>query len=156
MWRRQLLRAAAGACAGFGSGLIARASQPFARESWPAPLRRGSRIAAVAPGTWLEPGDPTLALLRQRCQAKGWQLLTPPELGNRWRWFAGTDGARSRALRQAWLDPHVDAIFCVGAGWGSARLLEQGWVPAPGPRWCVGFSDVSALLLAQQIGRAHV
>jgi muramoyltetrapeptide carboxypeptidase len=107
---------------------------------------------AVAPGTWLEPGDPTLALLRQRCQAQGWQLLTPAELTGRWHWFSGSDGARSQALRQAWLDPQVDAILYVGASWGSARLLERGGPLPPGPRWCVGFSDCSALLLGQRAG----
>ena len=133
-------------------GLGADLSQATALQAaglWPAPLRAGSRIAAVAPGTWLEPGDPTLALLRQRCEAQGWQLLTPPELSGRWRWFSATDAMRSQALRRAWLDPEVEAIFCVGAGWGSARVLEQGWAIPPTARWCVGFSDCSALLLAQ-------
>ena len=143
---------------GLGSGLRDRAglgaetSQATSRQAgglWPEPLRAGSRIAAVAPGTWLEPGDPTLALLRQRCEAQGWQLLTPPELSGRWRWFSATDAMRSQALRRAWLDPEVEAIFCVGAGWGSARVLEQGWAIPPTARWCVGFSDCSALLLAQ-------
>ena len=88
--------------------------------------------------------------LRSRCRLQGWELLTPPELSRRWRWFSGTDAERVRALRQAWLDTEVDAIACVGAGWGSARLLEQGWRIPAGPRWCVGFSDCSALLLAQR------
>lgn len=121
--------------------------KPF--EAWPAPLRAGSRIAAVAPGTWMEPGDNSLTLLRQRCLERGWTLLTPPELLGRWRWFSARDGARLESLRRAWLDPRVDAIACVGAGWGSARLLEQGWQIPPAPRWCIGFSDCSALLLAQ-------
>lgn len=116
---------------------------------WPAPLQRGSRIAAVAPGTWLDPADGLLSRLRQRCAEQGWQLMSSEELHQRWRWFAGSDGARSQALRRAWLDPDLDAVFFVGAGWGSARVLEQGWSIPPGPRWCVGFSDCSALLLAQ-------
>lgn len=88
--------------------------------------------------------------LRSRCRAQGWELLTPPELAGRWRWFSGTDASRLTALRRAWLDPQVDAIACVGAGWGTARVLEQGWhIPAT-PRWCIGFSDCSALLLAQR------
>ena len=116
----------------------------------PPPLRPGSRIAAVAPGTWMEPAAPMLDRLRSRCREQGWELLTPPELAGRWRWFSGTDASRSASLRRAWLDPRVDAIACVGAGWGSARVLEQGWrIPAT-PRWCIGFSDCSALLLAQR------
>jgi muramoyltetrapeptide carboxypeptidase len=123
--------------------------------SSPPPLRPGSRIAAVATGTWMEPGDGILALLRQRCRDRGWTLLTPPELDGRWRWFSGRDPVRLQALRQAWLDPQVDAIACVGAGWGSARVLELGWRIPASPRWCIGFSDCSALLLAQLAAGSH-
>ncbi|MFZ9849409.1 MAG: S66 peptidase family protein [Vulcanococcus sp.] len=155
MRRRQLLRWAAqaglGVGVGAGLGLGHRTTTAFSQPlAWPPPLRRGSRIVAVAPGTWLEPADPTLTLLRQRCRAQGWELLTPPGLSGRWRWFSASDAQRSQALRSAWLDPAVDAIFCVGAGWGSARVLEQGWSIPNTPRWCVGFSDCSALLLAQR------
>ena len=115
----------------------------------PAPLNFGSRIAAVAPGTWLEPADPLLDRLRRRCTQQGWTLLTPTELFGRWRWFSARDASRAAALERAWQDTAVDALFCVGAGWGSARVLEHGWSPPPSPRWCVGFSDCSALLLAQ-------
>jgi len=115
----------------------------------PAPLKRGARIAALAPGTWLEREDPMLDLLRQRCRLEGWRLVTPPELWGQWRWFSGTDEQRASCLRQAWLDPSIDALFLVGAGWGSARVLEQGWSSPARPRWCVGFSDCSAVLLAQ-------
>ena len=91
-----------------------------------------------------------LERLQQRCSAEGWQLQLPPQLvQGRWRWFSASDRERAQALRSAWLDPAVDALFCVGGGWGSARLLEQGWPLPATPRWCVGFSDCSALLLAQ-------
>ncbi|WP_411871617.1 S66 peptidase family protein [Vulcanococcus limneticus] len=117
---------------------------------WPAPLAPGSRIAALAPGTWLEPGDDGLAVLRLRCEEQGWTLQTPRELFGRWRWFSGSDAVRADALRRAWADSAVQALFYVGAGWGSTRLLEQGFQVPPGPRWTVGFSDCSALLLAQR------
>ncbi|WP_415399962.1 S66 peptidase family protein [Synechococcus sp. W4D4] len=145
LWgRRELLLGAVTAAA----PLAALAAGATFQNS-PAPLKQGARIAALAPGTWLERTDPMLEGLRRRCQQEGWVLLTPPELGGQWRWFSATDQQRASALRQAWLDPSIDALFLVGAGWGSARVLEQGWSIPPGPRWCVGFSDCSALLLAQ-------
>lgn len=145
--RRPLLGAGVAAAALSALGAGARASQN--PSSPPAPLRPGSRIAALAPGTWLEPDDPFLDQLEQRCRRQGWNLIRSPQIARRWRWFAGTDGERATALQQAWLDPAVDALFYVGAGWGSARVLEQGWRLPALPRWCVGFSDCSALLLAQ-------
>ena len=149
MRRRRLLQA--GLALAGGSWAAARAALPTAQPAvpQPAPLRRGSRIAALAPGTWLDPADPLLDQLNQRCAAEGWQLLRPTSLSQRWRWFAGSDRQRLGALQQAWLDPRVDALFYVGAGWGSARVLEAGWRFPASPRWCVGFSDCSALLLAQ-------
>lgn len=171
MRRRELLRASLGTAAvlvgGFGPGRAASqaaGADPRARArgatviaapgstatGWPAPLVPGSRIAALAPGTWLESGDGSLALLRRRCEEQGWILQTPRELFGRWRWFSGSDAVRADALRRAWADSAVQALFYVGAGWGSARLLEHGFAVPPGPRWTVGFSDCSALLLAQQ------
>ena len=159
MRRRRLLQGAA-SLAFTAAALSRRQAHASGGEHgpvplWPPPLRPGSRIAAVAPGTWMEPGDSMLNLLRQRCRDRGWTLLTPPELGDRWRWFSGRDAVRLQVLREAWLDPQVDAIACVGAGWGSARVLELGWrIPAT-PRWCIGFSDCSALLLAQLAAGSH-
>jgi len=143
-WRRRELLLGALAAA---VPLAARSRA--ATQRGPAPLKPGARIAALAPGTWLEREDPTLELLRRCCRQEGWRLLTPPELLGQWRWFSGTDEQRASSLRQAWLDPSIDALFLVGAGWGSARVLEQGWSIPATPRWCVGFSDCSAVLLAQ-------
>ena len=159
MRRRRLLQA--GLALAGGSWVVASAAPPTAQPAGvqPAPLRRGSRIAALAPGTWLDPADPLLDQLSQRCAAEGWELLRPPSLSQRWRWFAGSDRQRLGALQQAWLDPRVDALFYVGAGWGSARVLEAGFTVPASPRWCVGFSDCSALLLAQwaagSVGGVH-
>ncbi len=150
MRRRQLLRASLGAASALAAGPALALASP-----WPAPLAPGSRIAALAPGTWLEAADPSLALLRRRCAEQGWILQTPAELFGRWRWFSGPDRQRAEALRRAWADASVDALFYVGAGWGSARLLEQGLAVPPGPRWTVGFSDCSALLLAQWAAGSH-
>lgn len=148
MRRRELLRLSLGTASALVTGrALARGS---AGGGWPAPLAPGSRIAALAPGTWLESGDDGLAVLRRRCAEQRWILQTPRELFGRWHWFSGSDAVRAEALRRAWADSAVQALFYVGAGWGSARLLEQGLALPPGPRWTVGFSDCSALLLAQR------
>ena len=116
----------------------------------PPPLARGSRVAAVAPGTWWEDPDPEALRLAERLRGAGWQLERRSSLSaaQRWRWFSAPDALRLRALDRALRDPAIAAVFCVAGGWGSARLLESGWRPPPQPRWLVGFSDASALLLA--------
>ena len=156
MRRRRLLTGAAAAAAGVAAWATSTThaaalgqTNALRNSPLPPPLRPGSRILALAPGTWLDPQEPWLETLRQRCRQQQWTLITPTELGGRWHWFSATDQERASAWRRAWLAAEVDALFYVGAGWGSARVLEQGWSPPPQPRWCVGFSDASALLLAQ-------
>jgi len=115
----------------------------------PAPLRPGSRVLAIAPGTWWEDATTEGLRLQQRFAAAGWSLEIPAATAGRWRWFSASDSERLKLLQRAWSDPGIDAVVAVAGGWGSARLLEAGWQPGLRPLWLVGFSDVSALLLAQ-------
>ncbi len=117
--------------------------------SMPAPLGPGSRLVALAPGTWWENPLGEAELLQQRFRAAGWSLRVPEAAMGRWRWFSASDRERLRQWELASSDPHTAGVVAVAGGWGSARMLEQGWKPAPRPLWLVGFSDTSALLLAQ-------
>ena len=112
------------------------------------PLRPGSRLRAVNPGTWLDPDSDLSSLLRS-CAAEGWTLEIPPSVKRQWRYFSGTDEDRFTDLEAAWLDPDLDGLVYVGAGWGGARVLERGWRFPRRPLWTLGFSDTSSLLLAQ-------
>lgn len=114
----------------------------------PAPLRPGSRLRAVNPGTWLDP-ESTLDPLIRRCADEGWQLEVPDSVRRQWRYFSGTDADRLSDLEAAWADPSLDGLIYVGAGWGGARVLELGWRLPRRPLWTLGFSDTSSLLLAQ-------
>lgn len=153
MRRRALLRRAA--LAGLmASGLeprrlMAAAANPGPVALMPPPLRPGSRVVALAPGMGVAADDPLRTLLAKRCAERGWTLSWPAQTSGSWRWFSAPDRQRRDALQQAWGDPDVAAVFCVGGGWGSARVLEEGLRIPARPRWCVGFSDCSAILLAQ-------
>ncbi|MEB3259114.1 MAG: LD-carboxypeptidase [Cyanobacteriota bacterium] len=128
------------------TGAAAGTPQPL---PLPPPLRVGSRVMAVAPGTWWEDAAREAEILRARFVSAGWNLEVPRAIQGRWRWFSEPDGERLRRLTAALADPAVSAVVSVAGGWGSARLLERGWRPPPRPRWLVGYSDASALLLAQ-------
>ncbi len=113
-----------------------------------APLKPGARIRAVNPGTWMDP-DTDLKLLLERCDEQHWHLEIPAAVTRQWRYFSGTDRERSSDLTAAWNDPTVDAVLTVGGGWGAARVLEAGFRFPRHPKWSLGFSDTSSLLLAQ-------
>ena len=112
------------------------------------PLKPGSRIRAVNPGTWMDP-DTDLEALLERCDAQHWHLDIPAAVTRQWRYFSGTDQERVRDLTAAWNDPTVDAVLTLGGGWGAARVLEAGFRFPRRPKWSLGFSDTSSLLLAQ-------
>lgn len=115
----------------------------------PPPLAPGSRLVALAPGTWWENSSGEADRLQRRFSGAGWTLQVPEAAMGRWRWFSASDRERLRQWTLASSDPRTAAVVAVAGGWGSARLLELGWRPAPRPLWLVGFSDASALLLAQ-------
>ena len=142
--RRTLLISGAAAAL---SPLIGR--RALAARTVPRPLSRGSRIRAVNPGTWMEP-DRDLAPLIARCADQGWWLEIPASVRQQWRYFSATDSDRAAEMTAAWRDPTVDAVFYLGGGWGGARVLEAGFRFPARPKWSLGFSDSSSLLLAQQ------
>ena len=113
-----------------------------------APLAPGSKLRAVNPGTWMDP-DRDLQPLIDRCAAEGWQLEIPPVVKQQWRYFSAPDAQRVAELSAAWADPSVDGVLYLGGGWGGARVLEAGYRYSNRPKWTLGFSDTSSLLLAQ-------
>ncbi len=145
--RRSLLKSGAATALG---ALIGGRANARARASTPKlpPLRKGSRLRAVNPGTWIEP-DTTFAALIYRCAAEGWTLEIPPSVTEQWRYFWGHDHERAVELSRAWTDPNIETVISLDGGWDSARVLETGFQFPRRPKWSLGFSESSSLLLAQ-------
>ena len=151
MRRRSLLALALSAGSGVAVSLAGGHGQAKSRPSQPRPvppLRRGSRLRAINPGTWMDPETDFTPLL-QRCAAQGWHLEIPESVRGQWQWFSATDDQRRASIEDAWNDPTLDGVVYVGGGWGAARVLESGLRFPDRPFWSLGFSDSSALLLAQ-------
>ncbi|MCT0251993.1 LD-carboxypeptidase [Synechococcus sp. CS-197] len=125
-----------------------RARQTSRALQAPRPLRKGSRLRALNPGTWMDP-DTDFNPLVQRCEAQGWILEVPEHVRGQWQWFSAPDAQRCQVIEQAWNDPTLDGVLYVGGGWGAARVLEAGVQFPKRSFWSLGFSDSSALLLAQ-------
>jgi muramoyltetrapeptide carboxypeptidase len=77
---------------------------------------------------------------------ESWGLSVHPQAlsERRWGYLAGNDQER-----RADLEPKAQTalLACARGGWGAARLLEEKIAWKPG--WLLGFSDVTALLLAR-------
>ena len=151
MRRRSLLALALSAGSGVAVSLAGGHGKATSTPRQPRPvppLRRGSRLRAINPGTWMDPETDFTPLL-QRCAAQGWHLEIPESVRGQWQWFSATDDQRRASIEDAWNDPTLDGVVYVGGGWGAARVLESGLRFPDRPFWSLGFSDSSALLLAQ-------
>lgn len=112
----------------------------------PRRLRRGDRVAVVAPSGHIDAGrlDRGVAVLR----SWGLDVRVGGSVLARTRHHAGGDAERAADLQAAWCDPGVAAVLCARGGSGAARLVDRlDWAAmrAAGPKVLVGFSDVTVL-----------
>ncbi len=115
----------------------------------PPRLVPGCRVALVAPaGPLLERDD--LARGTELCRALGFLPVLAPNAHRRHGYLAGSDDERLADLNAALNDPAVDAVWCLRGGYGITRILDRVDLTgmAERPRAVIGYSDVTALLLA--------
>ncbi|MBK8191003.1 MAG: LD-carboxypeptidase [Vampirovibrionales bacterium] len=121
---------------------------------FPAALRRGDCVAVISPAAPTpvasdgsgDAFDRGVALL----QTRGFQPKLMPNARSQRYYLAGDDAQRLDDLHAAFADPEVRAILCARGGYGCTRLLSQidyDLIRA-NPRILIGFSDVTALHLA--------
>jgi muramoyltetrapeptide carboxypeptidase len=89
-------------------------------------------------------------IVEESLAALGFKTKRGTNLLARRGYFAGTDEQRAADLNAMFADPEVRAIHCVRGGWGCARLLPLlDWkTMARNPKILLGYSDITALLLA--------
>lgn len=113
----------------------------------PPPLKPGDLLRVIAPsGTLreLESFQRGVEIWRSR----GYRVELSPGFDDRWGYLAGRDEARRRQLWEAWNDPECRGILCARGGYGGARLLEEFTWQGIEPKWLIGFSDISSLLMS--------
>ena len=111
----------------------------------PLPLRKGDRVAVVAPSGPFERGpfEKGLELLSRR-----YQLVFSERIFQTHRYLAGTDASRGQVLQGALDDDSLRAVFAARGGYGVMRLLSS--LRFSTSKLLVGFSDITALHLAAQ------
>jgi len=114
----------------------------------PPAIRGGDTILLIAPAS---PGDrKEIEEAAANIQRRGFRVKISPEASAPEGYLAGSDGTRADALNQAFLDPEVRMIICVRGGYGSPRILDRIDYDSiqRHPKVLVGFSDITALLIA--------
>ena len=113
------------------------------------PLKRGARVALIAPAGTLA-GAEDVQRGEENTRALGWEPRTGANVLKKHRYFAGTDEERLHDLNDAIRDDDIDAIWCLRGGYGAMRLLPDVDFAALAarPKPIIGFSDLTSLLFA--------
>lgn len=114
----------------------------------PQRLQPGDTVALITPAFQAMPWKVRFA--KERLEAQGLHVSIPSTLLNREGYFAGTVEEKVAELHDAFANPDVKAIMAVRGGFGSARLLKHldYDLIAANPKIILGYSDITALLLA--------
>jgi muramoyltetrapeptide carboxypeptidase len=91
-----------------------------------------------------------LEIARESLQALGLEVIVGPHLRDRHGYLAGADRDRASDINRYFADPDVRAVMPIRGGWGSSRLLPYLDYDTirRNPKVVVGYSDITALLLA--------
>lgn len=127
------------------SGPLTRA-RPLLR---PPRLRPGATIGLVAPAGRLDSAR-QVEDTREQLDRMGFLTKVGEHVLERHGYLAGTDEDRASDIMEMFRDREVDAILALRGGWGCARilpLLDYDEIRA-NPKALIGYSDITALLLA--------
>ena len=110
-----------------------------------ATLQPGATIGVIAPAGPAKAD--AVARVPGLIEAMGYAPRVYPGCHERLPFLAGDDSRRRQDLESAFLDPEIDAVFCLRGGYGSGRLLDKIDWPAvlAHAKPFVGYSDITAL-----------
>ena len=154
MHRRDFLRSAAAASVAAAATaaettLLNAAQKPVVVK--PKRLSPGDTVALVAPASaTFRPVE--LDIARESLEALGFQVRMGGHILDRHGYLAGADRDRARDINEFFADASVRAVLPIRGGWGSSRVLPylDFDVIRRNPKIVLGYSDITALLLAIQ------
>lgn len=124
-------------------------NEALAKPIKPQRLSPGQTIGVVSPSGALYEAGP-YDVMKEVLQAMGLRVKLSKHVHGRYGHLAGTDDERAAEINNMFLDPEVHAIICLRGGSGAARILEKinYKAVAKNPKIFIGYSDITALLLA--------
>ncbi len=124
-------------------------SQPPNTLIKPDRLRPGDTIGLLCPAAPAYSRE-TVQIAQESLQVLGFKTKLGPHIYNRYGYLAGRDADRVADLHAFFDDRSVKAVMAIHGGWGSARLLpllDYNLIQR-NPKTLIGYSDITALLLA--------
>lgn len=117
----------------------------------PRRLSEGDTVGMVLPASATFERD-RIKLGQEQLEALGLKVELGKHVYDRHGYLAGTDEDRAADINRMFADERIDGIVAYTGGWGSPRLLPllDYDVIRRNPKVFVGFSDITALLVAIQ------
>jgi muramoyltetrapeptide carboxypeptidase len=108
-------------------------------------LKKGDRIALVAPARKISPSEVATAI--NIFQSWGLEVVTGEHLFSTYNQFAGSDDQRQADFQQMLDDTSIRAIICSRGGYGTVRIIDRLDFTRflQNPKWIVGYSDITVL-----------
>lgn len=150
--RRQFFKQLTNGTIGVGLGSIVSASKDSSYFSLapklPKALFPGARIGVISPSSSLSRGN--YAKMIKNLEGFGYELVYTENLRVKKGFLGGTDQQRLEDLHLMFKDNSIDGIICSRGGYGASRLLNDidYDLIADNPKVIIGYSDITALLLA--------
>jgi muramoyltetrapeptide carboxypeptidase len=114
----------------------------------PRTIVRGSHVGIIAPASPLEPAVTQQAI--EYLENAGFVPVLGDAVFDQRGFLAGSDEARLADLHRMFADPMIGAVLCLRGGYGSMRIVDQVDYDLIrcNPKWLIGYSDITALLVA--------
>ncbi|MEZ0538204.1 S66 peptidase family protein [Fibrella arboris] len=115
----------------------------------PPRLKPGDTIGLFCPAAPAYSKE-TVQITIESLQALGFKTKLSAHFYDRYGYLAGSDADRAADLNNFFADPAVNAVMAMHGGWGCARilpLLKYDQIRRT-PKILIGYSDITALLLA--------
>ena len=126
-----------------------RAKADVAKLIRPSRLATGQTIGVVSPSGALYQTS-RYDIVVEALQAMGLRVKLSKHIYSRYGHLGGNDDERAAEINDMFRDPEVHAIICLRGGSGAARILDKidYRAIAKNPKIFIGYSDITALLLA--------
>ncbi len=117
----------------------------YQKKIYPPPLKKGDCIALVFPASWIP--KTWVDACVENLEEQGFCVRLAQNILERWGFLAGSDSKRAKAFTDIWLEPDVNAVWCMAGGYGSGRIVESLDFNrlCQHPKIFIGMSDVTVL-----------
>jgi muramoyltetrapeptide carboxypeptidase len=116
---------------------------------FPKALKKGDTVGLI------RPASPSFEYRENEVAAEivvslGFTPKLTENAGKKLGYLAGTDAERAADLNAAFADPKVDAVWCIGGGYGTSRILPvlDYETIRKNPKPFIGYSDITGTLNA--------